>query len=73
RTLARRLADEGASYQAIVDGVRRRLAESYLDDTALSLAEIAFLLGYADQSSFTTAFKRWTGATPGERRAIATA
>ncbi|MEO1470161.1 MAG: AraC family transcriptional regulator, partial [Pseudomonadota bacterium] len=42
RTLARRLADEGASYQAIVDGVRRRLAESYLDDTALSLAEIAW-------------------------------
>lgn len=68
RTLARRLADEGCHYREVVDALRLALAESYLADRALSLAEIAFLLGYADQSAFTTAFKRWTGTTPRERR-----
>ncbi|MDJ0860288.1 MAG: AraC family transcriptional regulator [Dinoroseobacter sp.] len=44
------------------------LAQSYLTDSALSLSEIAYLLGYAEVSSFNHAFKRWTGATPSKMR-----
>ncbi|HSN71969.1 MAG TPA: AraC family transcriptional regulator [Steroidobacteraceae bacterium] len=64
-TLQRRLRQEGTSYQALLDETRRWMAEAYLQDGRYSLAEIAFLLGFADQSNFTRAFKRWTGRTPG--------
>lgn len=64
-TLQRRLRQEGTSYQVVLDETRRWMAEAYLKDGRYSLAEIAFLLGFADQSNFTRAFKRWTGQTPG--------
>ncbi|MEL6239463.1 MAG: helix-turn-helix domain-containing protein, partial [Pseudomonadota bacterium] len=43
---------------------RRELAEQLLRDTDYSLAEVAFLTGFAEQSGFTRAFKRWAGQTP---------
>ncbi|MGR3648386.1 MAG: helix-turn-helix domain-containing protein [Shimia sp.] len=46
----------------------RSLAERYLKDVAMSQTEIAFLLGYSDVSSFSSAFKRWTGFAPGDQR-----
>ena len=64
RTLQRRLAEEGLSYQGLVDEARRRLARRLLRETDYSLAEIAFMTGFAEQSSFTRAFKRWAGQTP---------
>lgn len=64
RTLQRRLEAEGLSFQTAVDDVRRQLAEDYLRDPRLQLTEIAALLGYADQSAFTRAFRRWTGISP---------
>lgn len=64
RTLQRRLAALGTPFQALLDGVRRELAQRYVADPALSLTEIAFLLGYAEQSSFTHAFKAWFGQPP---------
>ena len=64
RTLQRRLADRGYSYQALVDEARRRLAERLLGQTDYSLAEVAFMTGFSEQSSFTRAFKRWAGQTP---------
>ena len=64
RTLQRRLADQGATFQALVDESRRRLAKHLLRDTQYSLAEVAFLTGFAEQSSFTRAFRRWAGQTP---------
>jgi AraC-like DNA-binding protein len=64
RTLQRRLADKGVSFQALVDLARRELAEQLLRETAYSLAEVAFLTGFAEQSGFTRAFKRWAGQTP---------
>ncbi|WP_108667933.1 AraC family transcriptional regulator ligand-binding domain-containing protein [Euzebya rosea] len=64
RTLHRRLADEGASFQAIATQVRREAAEALLVTTDHPLADVAFLTGFADQSAFTRAFKRWTGLTP---------
>ena len=71
RTLQRRLADEGLAYQELVDQTRRELAERLLQRDEFSLAEVAFLTGYAEQSAFTRAFKRWHGLTPtGYRRSL---
>lgn len=64
RTLQRRLADSGMTWQQLLDRTREQLARQYLNDRALSLAEIALLLGYSEQSAFTRAFRRWTGRTP---------
>lgn len=69
RTLQRRLAEEGQPFQTLLDRSRRELAEQYLRDPALSLTEIAFLLGYAEQSSFTHAFRSWHGVAPRQARA----
>ncbi|MBZ0119629.1 MAG: helix-turn-helix transcriptional regulator [Sandaracinaceae bacterium] len=68
RTLQRTLRDEGSSFAALLDQARAATARAYLRDPALSLAEIAWLLGFSDQSTFSRAFKRWTGATPGAFR-----
>lgn len=68
RTLQRRLAEQDTSFQQVLDRVRLQLVESYLDDPRLKLAEIAGLLGYADQAALTRAFQRWRGCAPGEWR-----
>ena len=64
RTLQRRLSELGHSFQSLVDEARRRLAQSLLRQTDYSLAEVAFMTGFAEQSSFTRAFRRWAGQTP---------
>lgn len=68
RTLQRRLNELGAVYGDLVDDLRRTAALGYLEDRELALGEIAYLLGFGEQSSFTRAFKRWTGRTPIEHR-----
>ena len=68
RTLQRKLQDAGLSFSELVDQVRRELAERYLADNALDLVDIAFLLGYSEQSAFTRAYKRWAGNTPAAAR-----
>jgi len=65
-TLHRQLAAENTSYREILDSTRRGLAEDYLRDARFSLAEIAYLLGFSDQSNFSRAFRRWTNRTPRE-------
>ncbi len=64
RTLQRRLAEHGRAFRELLDELRRLQAERYLRDFQLSLGQIAFMLGYSEQSSFHNAFKRWTGTTP---------
>jgi AraC-like DNA-binding protein len=64
RTLQRRLSDKGLSFQNLVDLARKELAQQLLKGTDYSLAEVAFLTGFAEQSGFTRAFKRWAGQTP---------
>lgn len=64
RSLQGKLKAEGTSYQTLLDNARKQLATAYLDDGELSLTEIAFLLGFADQSAFNHAFRGWTGDTP---------
>jgi len=64
RTLSRKLADEGTTYEEVVDQLRRSLALQYLKESGMSLAQIAWLLGYERSTSFNRAFKRWTGRSP---------
>ena len=64
RTLQRRLADGGDTFAALADAARRELSERWLADPHLSLAEVAFLAGFADPSNFHRAFRRWTGLSP---------
>ncbi|MGB3625533.1 MAG: AraC family transcriptional regulator [Henriciella sp.] len=68
RTLQRRLADHGVTYQTLVMQARLELAQSLMGETRYSLAEIAFLTGFSEQSAFSRAFKRWVGKTPGAFR-----
>ena len=67
-TLQRQLQNEGLSYQVIRDATRNSLAQEYVREANLSLSQIAYLLGFSDQSNFSRAFKRWTGRTPREFR-----
>jgi len=70
RTLSRRLADHGVSFDQLIDDIRKDLAMRYLDDGKVKLQELAFLLGFSTHASFTSAFKRWTGKTPSETRSL---
>ncbi len=65
-TLQRQLTSEGTSYREILDKTRLALAERYLVEGDHTQAQIAFMVGFADQSNFARAFKRWTGVSPGE-------
>ena len=64
RTLQRRLGEQGCSFQSLVDEARRQLAERLLQQSEYSLAAVAFLTGFSEQSAFTRAFRRWAGQTP---------
>jgi AraC-like DNA-binding protein len=69
RTLNRRLSESGSTYQALLDRVRRELAELWLSDGRNSVADVAFLLGYTEPSTFHRAFLRWTGCSASQWRA----
>jgi len=68
RTLQRKLADAGATFQQVLDAARYALAMDYLRQDGLSLVDIAFLLGFQEQSAFTHAFREWSGMNPGAWR-----
>jgi len=68
RTLQRKLTDAGCTFGQLLDRTRRELAERYLAEGQFGIAEIAFMLGYREQSSFNHAFKEWTGKNPGAFR-----
>ncbi len=68
RTLKRRLADQGTSFSAVLEGVRHQRALLLLEDRTLALADVAGRLGYSDVANFTRAFRRWTGRTPAAYR-----
>lgn len=68
RSLHRRLADDGMTFRTLTEDTRQDLAEGLLRDERYSIAEIAFLTGFSEQSSFNRAFKRWAGDTPATYR-----
>jgi AraC-like DNA-binding protein len=68
RTLQRRLEGLGATYQSLLDEVRRDSARRLLAKTDLDAEEVAFLLGFEELNSFTRAFQTWEGTTPKQWR-----
>lgn len=69
KTLQRRLATEGTTFNGVVDDVRRELAHKYLRDTDITLTHLTRELGYAEQSVLTRSCRRWFGASPVTLRA----
>lgn len=67
-TLQAKLALRGSNFQQLLDDTRKDMASSYLRQGGRSVTEVTFLLGFADTSNFTRAFKRWTGVSPTEFR-----
>lgn len=67
-TLYRRLRAEAATYEAVVDALRHRMALHYLAGRKVSVNEAAYLVGFSDPASFSRAFRRWTGASPSGRQ-----
>jgi len=68
RTLQRRLRDERVLFNHLLDETRFQAAKSYLAQRDVAATEVAYLLGFAEQSSLNRAFKRWSGQTPTEYR-----
>jgi AraC-like DNA-binding protein len=68
RTLQRRLKDQGVVFNEVLDALRFRAAKSYLAQGDIAAREVAYLLGFVEQSSFNRAFRRWSGQTPTEYR-----
>jgi AraC-like DNA-binding protein len=68
RTLQRRLADRETNFQHVVQELRYQMALRFLADKSMGVTSIAFILGYGDSSSFSTAFKSWHGCSPSEYR-----
>jgi AraC-like DNA-binding protein len=70
RTLQRRLAGEGVSYERLLDDLRKTMALNLLVDVHLPITRIAAMVGFANPSAFTRAFRRWTGKSPAEYRSL---
>src|SRR5271169_1619211 len=68
RTLAQKLGEENTSYEKVVDRLRHSLALQYIAEPSVSVAQIAWLLGYEGPTSFNHAFARWTGKSASEAR-----
>ena len=68
RSLQLKLAAKGTTFQDTLDKTRQTLAQGYMTQSSLTITEIAYLLGFADSSNFTRAFKRWTGQPPSKFR-----
>jgi AraC-like DNA-binding protein len=64
RTLNRRLHGSGTRFRELVDDARFEIARQMLETSAMEMTQIATMLGYADASAFTRAFRRWSGTTP---------
>lgn len=68
RTLQRRLGEKNLIFRDTVESVQKRFALRYLDDPSLNVTEVGYLCGFSELSSFSRAFKRWTGKSPQEFR-----
>lgn len=71
RTLQRRLAAEGARFQDLLAEVRQELARGYLSQSDLTVAQIAYLVGFDEPHSFQRAFRSREGVSPGQWRRAA--
>jgi AraC-like DNA-binding protein len=70
KTLQRRLRDEGTTFPALIDQLRKEIAERGLGDTDLGLSQLARQLGYAEQSELSRSCRRWFGRPPSAYRRL---
>lgn len=68
RSLQRYLTEEGTSFQALLDQTRQTMAKRYLQESSISLTQLAGILGYSDLAAFSRAFHRWYGRSPRQWR-----
>jgi len=68
RSMQRRLKEHKTSFRLLLDGVREKLAKQYIKNPVNRMSDVAFLLGFSEQSAFSRAFKKWTGKSPIEYR-----
>ena len=68
RSLQRKLQTARTTFRELLDEVRQELAENCVHDSTISLVQIAFVLGYSENSSFSRAYNRWTEMSPSEIR-----
>ena len=71
RSLQHKLQQTGSSFRKLRARTREKRAQPYIQDPDVDLTEIAFLLGFSEHSSFSRAYKRWTGQTPSASRRAA--
>ena len=69
RSLLNKLEQRNTSYKEILENLRSTLAQQYIEQQDMPITEITFLLGFSDTSSFSRAFRRWTGKSPSDYRA----
>ena len=68
RTLRNKLRHDDTSFQSIFDDVRKQIALDYLENSTMTVAEIAAILGFDSSRNFRRAFMRWTGELPSATR-----
>ena len=68
RTLQCKLQDEGTTFDEVIEGVRKELAQRYVCSGEYDLLEVTYLMGLSTLPAFSRAYKKWTGRTPGEDR-----
>lgn len=68
RTLQRKLGEQQTTFSEIYKSIRQEMANQYIQDTQMSMTEIAYLLGFSEQANFTRAFRRWYGSSPSAAR-----
>ncbi len=64
RSLQRKLKEKNTCFRSILDSVRKMVALQYIKDPTNRMTDIAFLIGFSEQSAFSRAFKKWTGLPP---------
>jgi AraC-like DNA-binding protein len=64
RSLQRHLAEQGTSFQTLLDDTRQTMTLRYLEESDMTLMQLTEVLGYANQSAFSRAFQRWFGVSP---------
>ena len=70
RTVARKLSEYGLSYRELIRKTQEELSKDLLQNHKLNIGEIAFQVGFSEQSAFNKAFKRWTGKSPSDYRKL---
>jgi len=68
RSMQRRLKEHQTTFRFLLDNVREMVAKQYIENPMNRMSDIAFLIGFSEQSAFSRAFKKWTGKSPVEYR-----